>query len=178
MVEKQNIIDKLKNFDVTTNKLLDDLSHVSDEKLKQNPDGGWSVLQVLSHLDAAESASLGYMRKKLQAGDKMGTIGLMNQLKMGVIKIALKSSLKWKAPSYISNPASPSSLVKMREQWMNTRKEIKNFVSEYPDKYINSLVYKHPMGGRQDLNNAIDSFIFHQAHHIHQINRIKKKLAV
>ena len=141
MVEKQNIIDKLKDFDLTTNKLLDDLSRVSDEKLKQEADGGWSILQVLSHLNAAESASLGYMRKKLQAGDNMGTIGLINQLKMVVIKIALKSSLKWKAPSYISNPASPSSLVEMREQWMNTRKEIENFVSEYPDNYIKNLVY-------------------------------------
>lgn len=177
-MEKQNIIDKLENFDVSTKKILKDLSHISNEKLKEKSGNGWSILQVFSHLNEAEEASLNYMKKKVQAGDKMEAMGFLNNVRMKLTNMALSSSLKWKAPSYISSPHEPVSLEEIENQWLKTRKSIADFVADYPEEYLNKLVYKHPMGGRQDLSNAVDSFIYHQAHHLHQIKRIKKKLAI
>ena len=175
---KQNIIDKLKMFEESTNHLLNDLASISPEDLAKKPAQGWTLLQVLSHLNQAENASLLYMKKKVQAGDKMGKIGVVNELRMKLTNRALGTSLKWRAPSYIANPKEPESLEAMKVEWMKTRSDIMDFVNEYPDKYIDSLVYKHPMAGRQNLNNAVDSFIYHQKHHIHQIKRIKKSLGV
>lgn len=175
---KQNIIDKLEELEESTNQLLADLAYISKDKLSEKSEKSWSLLQVLSHLNSAEKASLLYMKKKVQAGDEMGTIGLMNNLKMKLTNMALATSLKWKAPSYIANPKEPESLKEIKTIWMKTRADIMNFVNDYPDKYLDKLVYKHPMGGRQDLSNAIDSFIYHQKHHLHQINRIKKNLGV
>jgi uncharacterized damage-inducible protein DinB len=177
-VVKQNIIDKLKIFEKSTAQLLMDLSKISDENLSMKPEKSWSILQVLSHLNSAEQASLLYMKKKIQAGDQMGKIGWMNNLQMKLTNGALATPLKWKAPSYISNPKAPENLKEMEDIWMKTRAEILDFVNDYPEKYLNKLVYKHPMGGRQNLNNAVDSFIYHQKHHLHQISRIKKSLGI
>lgn len=175
---KQNIIDKLKVLDESTRAIFSDFSKLSDEQLHARSGKSWSLIQVLSHLNQAESSSLMYMKKKIQAGDKMAEIGFKNHFQMKLTNLALSSSLKWKAPSYVANPPEVSGLKEMETIWMGTRNEIMKFVEEYPEKYLNKAVYKHPMGGRQNLNNAIDSFIFHQKHHEHQIKRIKKSLAI
>lgn len=176
MSQKKVIIEKLKKLDQDTVKIYESLDGVADEKMN-DPSYGWSIIQVMSHLNDAESASLKYMEKKLNAGDKMGNAGGLNSLRMWVTNQALRSSLKWKAPSYIANPPVYSS-DEMKNKWAETRKSIMQFVESYPDKWLNKLVYKHPMAGRQNLESAVDSFIYHQLHHVHQIDRIRKQLKV
>lgn len=173
---KKEINEKLKRLNSDTEKIYVSMDGIPKEKLIDTS-YGWSLIQVLSHLNAAETASLKYMHKKIQAGDGMGKSGPGNTLRMWLTNQALKSSLKWKAPSYISNPPMYE-YDEIKSKWANTRSSIQQFVDEYPEKWLNKLVYKHPMGGRQNLDGAIDSFVFHQIHHIHQINRIKKQLGV
>lgn len=162
----------------STNLLLIDLAKMGHENLSKKLNNSWSILQVLSHLNTAESASLGYMKKKIQAGDKMGRITFYQKVRMKLTNLALLSPLKWKAPSYVANPQEPNNLDDISSDWKQTRSNILAFVEQYPDEYLDRLVYKHPMGGRQNLNNAIDSIINHQKHHIHQISRIKKGLKI
>lgn len=173
---KKAIKEKLQRLNDDTVKIYASLEGISQEKLNDNS-YGWSIIQVLSHLNSAESASLKYMQKKIQAGDKMGDFGPSNALRMWLCNSALKSSLKWKAPSYIADPPS-FEYDEMKTKWEATRTAIEQFVDEYPDQWLNKLVYKHPLGGRQNLDRAVDSFVFHQVHHMHQINRIRKQLEV
>ncbi len=173
---KKEINEKLKRLNSETEKIYASIEGISEEKLN-DPSYGWSLLQVLSHLNAAEKASLLYMQKKIQAGDKMGESGPSNAFRMWVTNKALKSPLKWSAPSYIADPPTYE-LDEIKSKWAKTRASIQEFVDDYPEKWLNKLVYKHPMGGRQNLNRAVDSFVFHQVHHVHQINRIKKQLGV
>ncbi|WP_424962044.1 DinB family protein [Ekhidna sp.] len=173
---KEVINKKLKRLNADTDTIYSLLEGIPEEKMQDNS-YGWSIIQVLSHLNDAESASLEYMQKKSKAGDKMQTSGFGNSLRMWVTNQVLKSSLKWKAPSYISDPQS-NSMEEIKSQWTETRNKIQRFVDEYPDKWLDKLVYKHPMGGRQNLEKAVDSFVYHQIHHIHQINRIKKQLGL
>lgn len=134
---------------------------------------GWSVIQVFSHLELSERASLNYMQKKILAGDKMHATSFANAMKMNLTKLALLSPLKWKAPSYVSNPPDDFTLEEIQNQWMETRNQIALFVEAYPEKYLNKAVYKHPMAGRLNLHDAIDSFRYHFLHHKHQLQRIK-----
>lgn len=173
---KEAINKKLKRLNADTDTIYVMLEGISEEKLQDNS-YGWSIVQVLSHLNDAESASLQYMQKKSKAGDKMQKSGLGNAFRMWLTNLALKSSLKWKAPSYISDPPCYS-MEEIKSKWTETRNKIQRFVDEYPDSWLNKLVYKHPMGGRQNLEKAVDSFVYHQIHHIHQINRIKKQLGL
>ena len=173
---KKVINEKLKRLNTDTEQIYKSLNTIAKEKLS-DPSYGWSLLQVLSHLNAAESVSLQYMQKKMQAGDKMENSGPFNSLRMWLCNGVLQSSLKWKAPSYISQPPEYE-YDEIKSKWAETRKAIQEFVDEYPEQWLNKLVYKHPIGGRQNLDRAVESFIYHQIHHMHQINRIRKQLGV
>ncbi|WP_436517610.1 DinB family protein [Ekhidna sp. To15] len=173
---KNAIKEKLKRLNTDTEKIYASLDEIPAEKLSDTS-YGWSLIQVISHLNSAESGSLKYMQKKIQAGDKMENSGPSNTFRMWLCNSALRSSLKWKAPSYISNPPAYE-YHEMKSKWAETREAIRQFVDEYPDQWLNKLVYKHPLGGRQNLDRAVDSFIYHQIHHMHQINRIRKQIGV
>lgn len=173
---KKEINEKLSRLNADTKNIYDSLDGIPYEKLNDSS-YGWSLIQVLSHLNSAESASLKYMQKKVQAGDNMENSGPSNAFRMWLCNGALKSSLKWKAPSYIANPPEYE-YDEIKSKWAETREAIQQFVDEYPEHWLNKLVYKHPMGGRQNLERAVESFIYHQVHHMHQINRIRKQLGV
>lgn len=168
-------MEKIESLDLKTERLLHSLSQFDEELLHDSSYGG-SIMQVLSHLERSEYHSLGYMKKKILAGDDMPVFKWIDQLKMKLTEIALKSSLKWKAPEYVANPDGNYTLGEIAEIWKDTRKKIKEFVEEYPEQHLNKSVYKHPSAGRQNLKNAIDSFDYHFIHHEYQIKRIKNHL--
>ncbi|MEP5611075.1 MAG: DinB family protein [Cyclobacteriaceae bacterium] len=158
-----------------TEVIFAELESFEDDLLRKKG-RGWSIIQVLSHLDMAESLSLEYMKKKVKAGSKMSKVNVVNSLRKWVTCGFLQTGLKWKAPAYISNPNGDYSLDEMKSKWMKTRSNIRKYVEDYPEELLNRGVYRHPMAGRLSLIQAVDSFIYHQRHHVHQINRIKKEL--
>lgn len=172
---KKDIENRLHLLDQETEQIFNELFALDSEYLRKNGNG-WSIIQVLSHLNKAESLSLSYMRKKVQAGAKMKKINAINNFRMWVTCGFLGSGLKWKAPSYIANPKGDYSLDEIKNEWQKTRIEIADYVAEYPKELLNRAVYKHPMAGRLSLLQAVDSFIYHQRHHVHQIRRIRKEL--
>jgi hypothetical protein len=126
-----------------TSKILEEISLI-DPAFLQKKGKGWSIIQVLSHLNAAESLSLIYMEKKIQAGKKMKRVNAMNKFRMWVTGELLKTALRWRAPRYISNPKGDYSLQEMKSKWNDTRTDIKDFVSQYPEELLDRAVYKHP----------------------------------
>ena len=126
----------------------------------------------------AESLSLNYMKKKVNAGKKMKKINVVNRLRIWITCGFLDTGLKWKAPKYIANPPNQMTLKEQREAWEKTRLEIADYINQYPEELLDRAVYKHPMAGRLSLSQAINSFIFHQRHHVYQIKRIRKELSI
>ena len=117
-----------------------------------------------------------YMKKKMQAGQGMKDYSLGNRIRMTISKGFLQSGLKWKAPKYISSPEAKYSLSEIKDLWEKTRAETRTYAESYPEELIKKAVFKHPFAGRLDLANAIDSFTYHQRHHVHQLKRIKKTI--
>lgn len=174
-MNKQPILEKIEKLNKETENIYSSLEGLNEEDLK-NTSCGWSIIQVFSHLNMAEWASVLYMKKKMNAGDKMPSFSTMSRVRYSFTRGLLQSSLKWKAPSVVSKPNGNYTLEQIKEEWANTRKMTKEYVEEYPEELINKAVYKHPFAGRLDLAGAIDSFIYHQRHHVHQIKRIRKKI--
>ena len=173
---KERIKEKINRLNSETQQIYGLIEGLSEAQLNDQS-YGWSLIQVLSHLNKSETLSLVYMKKKMQAGEKMKEASKLNSFRMWLTNQALKSKLKWSAPAYIRNPDNET-LDSVKTKWGETRQRISKYVEEFPEEWLNKLVYKHPMGGRQNLENAVDSFIYHQIHHLHQINRIKKKIGV
>ena len=172
---KQPIFKKLVLLDKETEDLYRMADDLSEEEL-HDQSYGWSIIQVYSHLNMAESGSIRYMTKKMQAGDKLGQFTSFGRFRYMLTKGLLQSSLRWKAPKVVSQPKGDFSLKEMREEWAKTREATKQYVEAYPEHLLNRAVYKHPFAGRLDLAGAIGSFIYHQRHHMHQIKRIRKKI--
>lgn len=158
-----------------TDRIFSSLESIEVSKL-QKRGKGWSIIQVLSHLNMAEALSLQYMKKKIHAGSKMGKVNFVNSIRMSITCGFLQTGLRWKAPAYISKPNGDYTLDEIRSEWNSTRSLIQKYVDDYPDDLLNREIYKHPMAGRLSLIQAVDSFIYHQRHHVHQINRIKREL--
>ncbi len=164
---------KLAQLESETHTLFAGIDQLSEEQL-HDQSYGWSIIQVLEHLYVAETGTIIYMTKKMQAGDKMPNYGFANKLRMGLTKRLLNTSLRWKAPKPVANPKADFSFEEMKKRWESSREKTIAFVEEYPEKYLQKAVFKHPMAGRIDLVGALDSIAYHQRHHSHQIKRIKK----
>lgn len=173
----KNLEKKIKQLNELTDDLLGSIDDVAPDKL-QEKGRGWSIMQVFSHLEMSEAASLNYMKKKILAGKDMPRVSAMGKFKMGVTNALLKSPLRWKAPSYISNPKGDYSLDEIKSKWSKTREEVTAYVAEYPDEFLDRAVFRHPMSGRQGLGEALDSMIYHVYHHKHQVKRIRKELGI
>ena len=172
---KQLLKKKLDRLDIEREEMYESIAHLSEKDLHNNV-YGWSIIQVFSHLNDSELGTIAYMKKKMQAGDNMKDYSFRDKLRVLLSKAFLQSSIKWKAPKYISSPEGKYSLSEMKEMWAETRKKTKAYVDEYPKNLMNKAVFKHPLAGRINITNAIDSMTYHQRHHRYQIKRIKKKI--
>ncbi|MEM0941397.1 MAG: DinB family protein [Bacteroidota bacterium] len=172
---KQEIIKKLEKLNEETSQLYDSLCGLSERELHDNS-YGWSIIQVFNHLKMAELGSVMYMKKKMKAGSKIPNFNVIRSIRYFFIKGLLLSRLKWKAPSVVANPKSDYSLDEIMSGWKKIRELIKSYIRDYPEDLLGKAVYKHPLAGRLDLAHAIDSFILHQRHHVHQVSRIRKKI--
>lgn len=172
---KELLHNKLQVLENETNQMLSSLEGLTEENL-HDKSYGWSIIQVLSHLDIAEERSVMYMKKKIQAGDDMPDSNLLNSLRVFWSNYFMQTSLKWKAPAPVSEPKGDYSFDEVKNKWKETRAAIKEFIDNYPDNYANKAVLKHPLQGRLTLEQSLDSFLFHLRHHVHQLRRIRKKI--
>lgn len=174
---KESLHRKLEILNQETEQIHASLAGLSEENL-HDTSYGWSIIQVMSHLNMAEGGSLMYMKKKMQAGDDMSEIGLGNRIRLFFSRYFMQSNLKWKAPAVVSKPKGDYSYNEIKEKWTDTRNAFKDYIDAFPEQYLNKLVMKHPLSGRLNLGGALDACIYHQRHHVHQIKRIRKKISV
>ena len=171
---KQSIYHQLDQLNDQTLQLFVQLASYSNEQLHKKRNG-WSIIQVLSHLQMSETVSLAYMQKKKHAGTAMQKVSPWSQLKMLMIKLMLSSKLKFKAPKNLSNPPDHYTLQEMKAFWMTQREKLKGFVDDFPEVLYNRAILKHPIAGPQHLYNTLKFFQYHLLHHQYQINRITEE---
>lgn len=163
---------KLSSLSEKSEDLMQDLGEVNLEILQKKPhEKAWSVIQILNHLMVSESSSLNYVRKKFLGVESVGQVGLVQRGKMKVLDLAFNGVRKFKAPVYVSNPSNAENLKELEEKWAEVRSELTYFLEDYPEDYIEKLVYRHPIAGRVSLYQMLDFFIMHMRHHKKQIER-------
>lgn len=172
---KEHILEKLNQLNKERDEIYASISDLP-EKALYDQSYGWSILQVFVHLNMSELGSVRYMEKKMQAGQGMSQFSLVHKLRYALSRNLLQSGLKWKAPSVISKPSSDYTIDQIKEEWSKTREAIRDYIEKYPSDLLSRAVFKHPFAGRLNLEAALDSFIFHQRHHVHQLRRIRKKI--
>jgi hypothetical protein len=129
----------------------------------------WSVLEICYHLIKSEDLSLIYLKKKLHYGTNIPSSGLIASLRSIYLNWALRLPFNYKAPSRVSEFPENLNWVELSNQWLKIRNEMKVLLLDLPDRFENSLVYKHPLAGRLTIDQMLNFFKVHIQRHQNQI---------
>jgi hypothetical protein len=133
--------------------------------------GQWSALQVLHHVVTVEALTLGYVRKKMQAGAALETAGPASRLRLLAVQAALALPIRVKAPAIASDVPRESELTVLRARWDDVRSGLDELARSFPVELLDRLVFRHPSVGRMTLAQAFGTLEAHLDHHIPQIER-------
>jgi len=149
--------------------MLDGLDHAA---LNRPPaPGKWSALQVLHHVITAEALTLGYVRKKMQAGGALPPAGVSSRLRLLAVQLVLASPLRVRAPGAIGNVPPEIAADGLRARWDAVRRELRDLLETFPAGLLGRLVFRHPYAGRMTLAHALGNLQAHLDHHIPQVER-------
>ncbi len=175
---KAATLKQLDRLDQELSALFRELEPYEDSRLNYCPaDGGWSVLQVLHHLILAETASLGYVQKKLSFNPALEKAGARAAWRLFVVDFYFRMPTKFKAPKGVDRAALPdeSGFESTREQWETQRKALRQYLSHLPEDRFDRELYKHPFAGKMTLRQMLQFFGMHIKRHQKQIKRVLKE---
>ena len=156
--------------DLTT--LIKHVETYDDEAINKAPkEEKWSAQQIMNHLILAEKHSIAYCIKKLSFDPKLKKAGINSILKEWLVKSYFILPLKLEAPKGIDTPNLPKKddLENIKQNWLYNRDQMKRFLENVDEKYLDRELYKHPFAGRLSLKVMLIFFISHFRHHRKQI---------
>lgn len=129
----------------------------------------WSAAQVLEHVMLSESLSLGYVRKKMQAGNALPKAGLLSALRLLGLRSFLASPLRARAPKASAGVAEHSGLDDLLARWEGIREDWRALLESYPAELVDRMVLRHPFAGLLSLPHALGFLQAHLDHHARQV---------
>lgn len=158
-------------------RLEEELTQRPEALLRQPPpSGGWSILQVVSHLVEAETGTLGYMRKKSAPATQLPRAGVSCEIRSLLLTAALRSPFRFRVPKPIAQNPELHSRDESLEQWHRVRSEWRFFLGEFPQPLENRQIFRHPVAGRMNLDQTLRFLRDHLEHHLRQVERIWRQV--
>lgn len=137
--------------------------------------GKWSIAQIMAHLLTSETLTVGYMKKKSLGIDKLRDSGLRHVLTLQLLKVSQRGPFRFTAPKIVvENTPKPLPPEEAIECWDKSRSELQQFLETISDKHSRRLIYKHPIAGMLDGEQALRFMYEHVNHHLPQIKRLLK----
>ncbi|WP_299824525.1 DinB family protein [uncultured Pontibacter sp.] len=168
---------KYLNLEKSRNLLLDELEGLDDELLNTPPAAGkWSINQIVYHMIQVEKVTAGYVNNKLQKQENLGNSSFANGFKAILLKLALRSGRKYKAPAMVAEVPETAALHKLRQQWDDTRFNLEDVLNEVPANLMDKCLFKHPYVGPLSINQTLSFLQDHFTHHERQIQQLKRSL--
>jgi hypothetical protein len=133
----------------------------------------WSIVEVLHHLLLAEEGTYQYIEKKLKEISALRRVTLGAKLKSKVLKLALKSPLKFKVPLPALVPSREFSLEQLRENWGVLRQRLQAILEALTEADLEKALFRHPIGGVFTMQQTFSFLQEHFEHHDKQIKRIQ-----
>jgi uncharacterized damage-inducible protein DinB len=150
--------------------------NVTPEQLNGHQPGAWSLSQVLAHLIASEQLSVRYLKKKIQGIESAPNTGMLETLTMWALIVSQRLPLKFKAPKVVTeNTPTFSDVHQIIAAWDQCRHELKDLLSAFSEDQLNRQIYKHPIAGKLNIQQALRFFREHIIHHEPQIKKLLKQ---
>ena len=170
---KQTVYQSFQQLEFKKKLLLDEVSGLPIERLCQKAsDGDWSTIQIINHLILSEQGTVAYMQKKLLQKDQLQKAGWKSKWRILVLKIALVLPIKYKAPKVLPDPSNDSGIEDCCQRWDSVRIQLNELLNNLPEPVFKMELFKHPVAGRMNINQAISFMTAHLARHHQQIRRI------
>lgn len=93
-----------------------------------------------------------------------------------LLKLALGSNKKFKAPKVVGNLTNDLPFDEISRQWNTSFLELENIIKNFPSKHKDKLVFKHPVVGWLSLDQTIGFMKDHLNHHQKQIEFLYSQL--
>lgn len=158
------------------NQIVNMISALDEISFHRSIGDKWSIAQILMHIIVSERIAVLYMRKKSLGIDTLKNSGMMEQLKILILKASQRLPLKFKVPTSIKEktPEAPTR-VEVLKLWNDERLKLKMFLESIEDKNIRKLIFKHPIAGMLNASQGVVFLREHLTHHKPQIVKLLPK---
>lgn len=130
----------------------------------------WSLVKVIDHLIKVENQTFQFM-KNFDFSRKNEKLGFKAAINSFLLKIALKSSIKFQVPSKAVIPEAKNQQILLSE-WQYLRMELGRFLDSFPENKTANFIFFHPRSGKLNINQTLDFLIIHMHHHLPQVKKI------
>jgi uncharacterized damage-inducible protein DinB len=169
--------DKYLSLEESRNKLLNELKGLDDTQLNACLiEGKWSIGQIVAHLVQVEQLTYSYIRKKLDQEEGLRNTTLKNTINSTLLRLALKSGMKFKAPQVIAELPQIVSIPELWSQWNDLRYTLEDMLTEMPPALIDKCVFRHPFAGMLTIGQTLTFIQDHFNHHLPQVHQLKQQL--
>ncbi len=119
----------------------------------------------------SEAATLGYVRKKMQAGTSLPPAGLGSRLRRAAVALVLALPVRVRAPAVAASVPDVVEPAALRARWDEVRAGWRELVATFPAELEGRLVFRHPFAGRMGLADTLAVLQAHLDHHVPQVER-------
>jgi len=167
---RQDLERAFARLETARRELLATVANAGEAAFNRRPrPGAWSAAQALEHVMLSESLSLGYVRKKMQAGAALAKAGPLSALKLLSLQAFLGSPLRARAPKVSAGVPDRSSFDDLSRRWDEGRAGWHELLESFPAELLDRLVFRHPFVGMLSLRQTLGFLHAHQAHHARQV---------
>jgi len=131
--------------------------------------GKWSALQILHHVVTAEALSVGYVRKKMQAGPALPKAGMASRLRLLALRVTLATPIRLPAPAATATVPEAIDPAELRARWLAVRADMRDLLESMPAELADRLLFRHPLVGRLSLADTLGFMQAHLGHHLAQV---------
>ncbi len=150
--------------------LLSQLAGLEASQLNRQPGPGrWSITQILCHLISSEELSLGYVRKKMLAPERLRDAGIAGWLRLAALVAALRAPKRFKAPHATARVPEAEEPALTRRRWDEVRDGWRELLESLPPELVDKALFRHPFVGRMSLPQALRFMGEHLRHHVKQV---------
>lgn len=156
---------------------LDRAEKYPDELIHRKPsETEWSLQQVLLHIIQIQDVASTVLQKQLANSKELRPTQLKTWYRYALLKLALKSSKKFKAPKVVANVSNEKSLSELRQLWEKSYRNISQIVNNFPKELENKLIFRHPVIGWINIGQTTGFMLDHLKHHQKQIESLYSQL--
>jgi hypothetical protein len=155
-------------------KLYNLLESLDEQKLNFRPaDDKWSITQIVFHLVKAEQLSVISINKEIR-NTSSRRAGVSAFVRSSLLKYALISPLKFKAPPIMGNVPKEYDINELKTKWLTVRNKLHIALGEVNKELSKKYLFTHPYAGKLNIYQTMDFLVQHFNHHYRQIKRLGK----